>query len=107
MAVSFRHLLLLSHPAPRGSNDELQCRLLRIVIGERASPAPLALRFRKKVFIRWRAGVTGVDSRSPISEIIYHWPGLSLSDFGNYLSVSEAARRAPTTRTSRRSAISF
>src|SRR5262249_22505512 len=28
-------LLLLSHPAARGSNDELQCRLLRVVIGER------------------------------------------------------------------------
>jgi len=32
---------------------------------------------------------------------------LSLSVFGDYLSVGEAARRAPTTRTSRRSAISF
>jgi hypothetical protein len=35
------------------------------------------------------------------------WRGLSLSDFGNYLSVGEAARRAPTNSTSRRSAISF
>jgi hypothetical protein len=33
MAISFMGLLLLFHPALRGSNDELQCRLLRIVIG--------------------------------------------------------------------------
>jgi hypothetical protein len=33
MAISFMGLLLLFHPALRGSNDELQCLLLRIVIG--------------------------------------------------------------------------
>jgi hypothetical protein len=40
MAISFMGLLLLFHPALRGSNDELQCRLLRIVIGATAPPAP-------------------------------------------------------------------
>jgi hypothetical protein len=40
MAISFIGLLLLFHPALRGSNDELQCRLLRFVIGATGLPAP-------------------------------------------------------------------
>jgi hypothetical protein len=59
MAISFMGLLLLFHPALRGSNDELQCHLLRIVIGAtglRARPgAAKALRIPLPLSLLGRA----------------------------------------------------